>query len=58
MVSFPIAAAASVVGLLEEVERWVVEERSMPLLGHSMQFDGEAGANRSLFGVNLQGGQA
>ena len=55
MVALPIAAAVDVVGLLGEVERWVVAERRMPLLGHSMQFDGQAGADSSLIGVQSPG---
>ena len=46
-------AAAAVVGLPEEVERWAVAERDMPILGHSTQFDGEAGG--SLSGVQSLG---
>ena len=48
-----IAAADAVVGLPGEIERWADAERGMLLLGHSTQFDGEAGA--SLSGVQSPG---
>ena len=53
MVVLSMAAAAAVVGLPGKVERWVVAERGMPILGHSTQFDGEAGG--SLSGVQSPG---
>ena len=53
MVVLSMAAAAAVVGLPEEVERWVVAQKGMLLLGHSTQFDGEVGG--SLSGVQSPG---
>ena len=55
MVALSMAAADAVVGFPGEVGSWVVAERGTLPLGHSTQFDEEAGG--SFFGVQSPGWQ-